>query len=53
MDKVDNNIPMYLRWLIYNLATVMSTMIAICYSTPIFIVVAIPLIILYIIIQVS
>jgi len=52
IDIVDTNIPHFSQNLLITFAPLVSTMIVISYSTPIFISVAVPLIVLFIIIQV-
>ncbi|XP_013389987.1 multidrug resistance-associated protein 1 [Lingula anatina] len=51
MDTCDINIPLTLVWFAGALAFVFTTLVVIIYSTPTFILVAIPLIIIYLIIQ--
>ena len=53
MDKLDSNIPSYTRFWFFEVAMVVSTLVLICYSTPIFLSVMVPLAILYYIIQVA
>ena len=52
MDKLDNNIPHYTRWFLFNVTIVTTTLIVIGYSLPIFLVVVLPLGIFFLIIQV-
>jgi len=52
-DIVDTNIPQFSQNFLLTLAMLMSTLIIISYSTPIFVAVAIPLIFVFIIIQVQ
>ncbi|CAH1795308.1 unnamed protein product [Owenia fusiformis] len=51
VDTIDVNVPLMLQAWLQSLAPVFATIVAICYSTPIFIVVAIPLFILFILLQ--
>ena len=52
IDIVDTNIPQFSQNFLITFAPLVSTMVVISYSTPIFISVAIPLILLFIVIQV-
>jgi len=52
IDIVDSNIPQFAQNFLITFAPLVSTIIVITYSTPIFIVVAIPLILIFIVIQV-
>ncbi len=53
MDVLDANMPLYIRMWLFALAPVLTTMILICYSTPIFAVVVVPVAILFVIAQVK
>jgi len=52
IDIVDTNIPQFSQNFLITFAPLVSTLIVITYSTPIFIAVAIPLILIFIVIQV-
>lgn len=51
MDKLDFNIPMYTRFWFFQMTVMLSTLTLISYSTPIFLVVVVPIGIIYFIIQ--
>ena len=53
MDVLDANMPLFIRQWLFNVAPVVVTVVLICYSTPIFVVILIPLVVIYIIMQVS
>ena len=53
LDMVDVNVPLYVRGWVFALAPVLSTIVVICYTTPIFLVVIIPIGFIYIIFMVS
>ena len=53
MDVLDANMPQYIRQWLFAMSPVFTTMVLICYSTPIFAVVIVPIAILFIIAQVS
>ena len=53
IDTVDVMIPQFIRLWLTSLVPVMATIIVISYSTPIFLAVAVPLAILYYLVQVS
>ena len=52
IDIVDTNIPQFSQNFLVTFAPLMSTVIVISYSTPIFISVAVPLILIFVVIQV-
>ena len=53
MDVLDANMPQYIRQWLFAMSPVFTTMVLICYSTPIFAVVIVPVAILFVIAQVN
>ena len=52
LDVIDSNIPMFLRGWLFSMAPLLSTVVIITYTTPIFLVLLIPLGIFYFFVQV-
>ena len=52
LDVIDSNVPVFLRGWLFNIAPLLSTVIIITYSSPIFLAVLFPLGLLYYLIQV-
>ena len=52
LDVIDSNVPVFLRGWLFNIAPLLSTIIIITYSSPIFLVILFPLGILYYLVQV-
>ena len=52
MDKLDSTIPLFTRFWFFQVATMIATIVLISYSTPIFLSVMLPMVILYGFIQV-
>ena len=52
LDVIDSNIPVFLRGWLFNIAPLLSTIIIITYTAPVFLAVLIPLGILYYLVQV-
>ncbi len=52
LDKLDSNIPQFTRLWLFNLATLLSILVVISYSIPVFLIAVIPLAIFYICVQV-
>ena len=53
MDIIDSNLPMFIRFLVFNVSPVVSTIIVISYTTPIFLSIVLPIAIIYYSIQVG
>ncbi len=53
MDNIDVNVPQYLNLWLFHMAFVAATLVLISYSTPIFLVVFLPLTIVFVICQVK
>ena len=53
LDVLDMNMPTHLRQWLLAVAPIFTTVILICYSTPIFIVIMVPLGVIFVIVQVS
>jgi ATP-binding cassette subfamily C (CFTR/MRP) protein 1 len=53
VNVVDNNLPQTLRQMLLLAFQVVSTVIIISYSTPVFLVVIVPIVLLYYLVQVS
>ena len=52
MDVVDFNMPLFIRAWLFAIAPLLSTMVVICYTTPYFLIVMLPMGIVYISLQV-
>ena len=53
MDNIDVNVPMYMNLWLFHVAFVVATIVLISYSTPIFLVLFVPLTIIFLVVQVS
>ena len=53
MDIIDSNIPMFLRGWLFNIAPLLATIVIITYTAPIFLVLVVPMGIIYFIVQVK
>ena len=53
MDRIDSSIPTFSRHWLQELSSVIATLVIVCYSTPIFTAVLVPLLLFYYLIQVG
>ena len=53
MDNIDVNVPMYMNLWLFHVAFVVATIVLISYSTPIFLVLFVPLTVIFLVVQVS
>ncbi len=53
MDNIDVNVPMYINLWLFDISFVVATVVLIAYSTPIFLVVFVPITIIFLIVQVN
>ncbi len=52
IDVLDANMPLFVRQWLFAMAPVLTTVVLICYSTPVFTIVIVPIIFLFMILQV-